>query len=65
MSYTRLLTISKKEFFEHFEDESFFREYGNPVRLADENINLIVMSYELYSKLAQVPEQEDEPLSKE
>lgn len=63
MCNSRLLTITKKEFFEHFEEESFFREYGNPVRLADDDINIIVMSYELYSRLKQIAQQQDDTVS--
>ena len=51
MNYTGLLTITKEEFIKHIEDESFFREYGNPVKLADDDMNMIVMSYELYLRV--------------
>ena len=59
MSTSDLATIKKKELLDHFEEESFFREYGNPVMVSDDDGIIICMSYELYSRMKATIQQKE------
>ena len=46
-----MLKITEKELQEHLEDEDFFRQYGNPVKVEANGKEYVLLSIELAEKL--------------
>ena len=46
-----MLKIKERELQEHLEDEDFFRQYGNPVKVESNGKEYVLLSIELAEKL--------------